>query len=322
MLLDSIYVVAGLALLAYAGNKLIDFSVAIAVKARLTPAVIGLTIVSAGTSAPELFVSATAALKGSPDIALANVVGSNIANVGLVLGACAVIAAVPINRGIFRLEYPFMILASWIALLLCRDLVLDRLESGFFFASLVGFAAYAVWLARQKVSEQEARALGEPVAAEPETLLRRPGWVLMLGLTAALAGLGIGARVLVAGAVHIAEALGISERLIGLTIVAIGTSLPELVASTAAALKKQHEMAVTNIVGSNIFNILLILGVTGLIRPIPVNPALVSLDMWVMLAIALLLFPLVIRDATLSRRDGLLFLVAYFAYLVFIARTG
>ena len=137
-----------------------------------------------------------------------------------------------------------------------------------------------------------------------------------------MAGLGIGARLLVAGAVHIAEALGISERVIGLTIVAIGTSLPSSSRPLAAALKQQHEMAVTNVVGSNIFNILLILGVTGLIQPIPVNPVLVALDMWVMLAIALLLFPLVIRDATLSRRDGLVFLAAYAAYMVWIGVGG
>jgi len=318
VLLDLTYLAVGLAVLAYAGNRLIDFSVAVARKARLTPAVIGLTVVSAGTSAPELFVSVTAAVGGSPDIALANVVGSNVANVGLVLGVCALVAAIPINRKVLRFEYPFMLLASWISLLLCRDLLLDRLESGFFCVSLAAFLAYAVWVARKEVSESDAKTLTERAPVEVDGLHRRPAWQLGLGLAGTFVGLGVGARLLVVGASSIAEALGISQRVIGLTIVAIGTSLPELVATVAAALKRQHEMAVTNIVGSNIFNLLLILGVTGLIRPIAVHPGIVSLDMWVMMGIAVLLFPLVIRDAELSRRDGLLFLGAYLVYIGYV----
>jgi cation:H+ antiporter len=142
------------------------------------------------------------------------------------------------------------------------------------------------------------------------------------GLVAALAGLGIGARLLVQGAVGIAQALGISERVIGLTVVAIGTSLPELVASIAAALRKQHEMAVTNIVGSNIFNLLLILGTTGVLHPIPVAPRLVVPDMLVMLGVSLLLLPPILRSARLSRRSGLILLAVYATYLITVGRGG
>ncbi len=321
MLMDLLLVAVGVALLAYSGNRLIDCAVAIAQRARLTPAVIGLTVVSAGTSAPELFVSATAALRGSPEIAIANVIGSNIANVALVLGACATVAAVPISRGILRLEYPFMVLASWITLLLCRDGLLDRLEGSFFIASIVAFTGYAVWLARQQVSQREAQALAEPVAGHTQLPQRRT-WMVLAGLVASLAGLGIGARLLVQGAVGIAQVLGVSERVIGLTVVAIGTSLPELVASIAAAVRKQHEMAVTNIVGSNIFNLLLILGITGVLRPIPVAPRLIVPDMWVMLGVALLLLPPILRSGRLSRRSGLILLAVYATFLITVGRNG
>jgi cation:H+ antiporter len=319
MILDLALVVVGLAILTYSGDRLIDVAVAVAHKARLTPAVIGLTILSAGTSAPELFVSATAALQGSADIAIANVVGSNIANVGLVLGVCAVIAAVPITRGLLLMEYPFMLLSSWILLLLCRDLLLDRLESGFFLVSLVAFLIYMIRQSREEVAAAEARNKTQSDPHEIAGLHRKPTWVLTLGLAATLTGLGIGARLLVVGASEVAADLGVSERIIGLTVVAIGTSLPELVASIAAALKRQHAMAVTNVVGSNIFNILLILGVTGLIRPIPVHPQFVLVDMWAMLVISVTLFPLVVRDATLSRGNGAVFLALYVGYLSYLA---
>ena len=321
MWMDLLLLAVGVALLAYSGDRLIDCAVAVAQRARLTPAVIGLTVVSAGTSAPELFVSATAALNGSPEIAIANVIGSNVANIALVLGACATVAAVPISRGILRLEYPFMVLASWITLLLCRDGLLDRLEGSFFIASMVAFTGYAVWLARQQVGQQEAQALAEPVAGHPH-LSQRPTFLVVAGLVLALVGLGIGARLLVQGAVGIAQAVGVSQRVIGLTVVAIGTSLPELVASIAAAVRKQHEMAVTNIVGSNIFNLLLILGITGVLHPIPVAHRLIVPDMWVMLGVALLLLPPILRSARLSRRSGLCLLAVYATYLIAVAGSG
>ena len=184
MLLDVLLVAGGAAVLAYAGNRLVDFAVAVAEKARLTPAVIGLTIVAAGTSAPELLVSVTGALRGSPGIAMGNVVGSNVANIGLILGACALIAPIPVARGVLRFEYPFLLLASWIALLLSRDGRLDRLEGTFFLASMVGFTAYAVWVARRQITdcrEEPGRRGGARArrVAEPEADLdpgpRHPG---------------------------------------------------------------------------------------------------------------------------------------------------
>ncbi|MCU0242339.1 MAG: calcium/sodium antiporter [Vicinamibacteria bacterium] len=310
-------VLAGVSILALAGNQLVDYAVAVAVKARVTPAVVGLTVVAWGTSTPEAFVSVVAAWRGSTDIAMANVIGSNIANVGLILGLCALITVIPVARTLLRLEYPFLLLASWIALLLCRDGWLDRLESLFFLVSVVAFTVYVLWLARRQATSSERESLARSL---PNTggLARRPTILLVFGLVLSLIGLGVGAHLLVAGAVAVARGFGVSERIIGLTLVAIGTSLPELVASIAAASKRQMEMAVTNIVGSNICNILLILSVTGLIRPIACAPQLVAPDMWVMFAMAALIFPLVVWDLSLTRRDGAVLLSCYVLYIVLV----
>jgi cation:H+ antiporter len=299
----------GLALLALSGDRLVEFAAALGLKARLGAAVVGLTIVAAGTSMPELFVSVAAALAGSPAIAVANVVGSNIANVGLILGLCALLAPVPVQPKLLRFEYPFMVLASWIALLLVRDGLLDRLEAGFFVASMVAFLAFSVWAARA--------ALDDSPDDHGRALAAKPAWLLGLGVVATLVGLALGAELLVHGAVIIAERLGVSERVIGLTVVAVGTSLPELAASLAASLRGRHEIAVTNVVGSNVFNLLMILGWAGLVRPLEVAPRLIAVDLWAMVGIAAALFPLVVRRARLSRAGGAVLLALYVAYLAF-----
>jgi cation:H+ antiporter len=316
MLSDLGLIAAGLALLAFSGDRLVEFAADLARRARLTPAVIGLTVVAAGTSMPELSVSLAAALRGSTEIAVANVVGSNVTNIGLILGVCGLITTIPVRVTILQFEYPFMVLASWLLLLLCRDHRFDRLEAGFFLVSAMAFMAYSAWVARNEVDAAERATIAREVPAT--ALSPRPIGLLMGGIAATLVGLGLGAELLVRGAVRIAAGLGVSERVIGLTVVAAGTSLPELVASVAAALKKHHEMAIANVVGSNIFNVLMILGVTGLIRPIPVSPPLVFPDMAVMLVFALLLLPLVIWDRRLVFRDGVVLLGAYVAYVVWL----
>jgi cation:H+ antiporter len=320
-LLDVGLLAVGALLLAYAGHRLVDFAAALAEKARLTPAVIGLTVVAAGTSAPELAVSVSGALRGSADIALGNVVGSNIANIGLILGGCAAVAAIPIARGVLRFEYPFLLLASWIVLLLSRDGRLDRLESSFFLASMAAFTGYAVWVARREISAIERQRVGETIPRHAESLSRQPAWRLLLGTSAALLGLVVGGDLLVRGAVGMAHSLGVSERVVGLTVVAIGTSLPELAVSLAAALKRQQEMAVANVVGSNVFNLLMILGVAGLVRPLTVDPRIASVDLWVMMGFTVLLLPLVLRRQTLSRAGGVCLLSCYLGYLAWLASS-
>jgi cation:H+ antiporter len=319
MTIDLLLLVGGALALAYAGNRLVDFASAIAEKAHLTPAVIGLTVVAAGTSAPELVVSITGALRGSPGIAMGNVVGSNIANIGLVLAACALIAPVPVGARVLRFEYPFLILTSWIVLLLSRDGWLDRLEGAFFLASMVGFVAYAVWVARAEISPAERGTVGEAVPERAEPLSRRSALALGLCFLVALAGLILAAQAFVTGAVGLADRLGVSERVIGLTVVAVGTSLPELAVSVAAAMKKQQEMAVANVVGSNVFNLLMILGAAGLAHPLAIERRMVAVDLWVMVAFAVLLFPLVYRQRSLSRRGGAFLLVAYACYVAWLA---
>lgn len=319
MWLDVLLLAGGAAVLAYSGSRLVDFAAAVAEKARLTPAVIGLTVVAAGTSTPELFVSVTGALQGAPGIAMGNVVGSNVANIGLILGGCALIMPVPVARGVLRFEYPFLVLASWIAFLLSRDGRLDRLEGAFFLTSMVAFAAYAVWVARREITATERNIVGEVVPDRAAGLSRKPTWALALGICAALAGLVVGAQALVGAAVSMARALGVSERVVGLTVVSVGTSLPELAVSFSAALRRQQEMAVANVVGSNIFNLLMILGAAGVVRPLLVDPRMISVDLWVMMAFTILLFPLVFRRGLLTRGGGACLLAAYACYVAWLA---
>jgi cation:H+ antiporter len=321
-MIDLLLVAIGAVALAFSGDRLVEFAAGIAEKARLTPAVIGLTIVAAGTSAPELVVSVTGALQDSPGIAMGNVVGSNIANVGLVLAVCAIIAPVPVAASVLRFEYPFLVLASWVTLLLSRDGWLDRLEGGFFLASMAGFTAYAVWVARRQVSGRDAAVVSESVPERAETLRVKPVWVLALGVLASLAGLVLGAQALVGGAVGIARSLGVSERVVGLTVVAVGTSLPELAVSLAAALKRQQELAVANIVGSNVFNLLMILGVAGMARPLPVDQGMTSVDLWVMLAFTVALLPLVFERRALGRAGGVFLAAGYAGYVAWLASSA
>lgn len=314
MALDLALVACGIALLAFAGDKLVDFAAALAERAGLSAAVIGLTVVAAGTSAPEFVVSVSAALRGSADMALGNVLGSNIANITLVLGLTALIAPVAVHSQLLRLDYPVALLASWLTLLLCRDLLFGRPEGGFFLASLVAFMGYSILAARRVLTAPEKKEAASLVPAEAGPLSRSPLWVLAGGLAASMAALSGGAEVLIRGASGIALALGVTERVVGLTVVALGTSLPELVASIAAARRGQQEMAIANVVGSNIFNLLGILGTAALIRPVHVAPAAAAVDCWVMVASIAVLAPLFYGARRVSRPAAAVMVAAYLAY--------
>jgi len=269
----------GLALLGAGGEALVRASTTLAELAGVSPAVIGLTVVAIGTSLPELVVSLVAAFRGEPDLAVANVVGSNIFNLAATLGLTALIIPLPVHGSAVRLEWPMMFAASFICLLLARDGQLDRLEGGFFLVSLVLFIAYTVHLARTDVGTAEARQLEEHVEARDIDV--SPGAKRVVGsrlvvtiavLAVGIAALVTGGRLLVDGAVSLARIAGMSERVIGLTIVAGGTGVPELATSLVAAFRQRTDVAVANMIGSNIFNILGILGVTALIVPVPVAP--------------------------------------------------
>jgi cation:H+ antiporter len=315
ILLASLLVVGGLALLTGGGEALVRGATAIAQLVGLPAAVIGLTVVAMGTSLPELVVSLTAGLQGQPDIAVANVVGSNIFNVAAALGLTALLLPLPVHGNAVKLEWPFMFLASCLCLVLARDGLLDRPEGAFFVVAMVLFVAYTVRLARREVRAVERAELEEAVDAR--TLPRRSRRYAVAGglVLAGVALLVVGGRLLVDGAVALARLAGLTERVIGLTVVAAGTGAPELATSVVAALRKRPDVAVANMIGSNIFNILGILGLSALLRPLTVSPAIVDSDLWWMLGTTLLLYPLMRSGGRLARAEGGLLAAAYVVYV-------
>lgn len=323
-LLAVVMVGAGLALLAGGGEALVRAATTIAERAGVTPAVIGLTVVAMGTSLPELVVSAVATLDGQPDIAVGNVIGSNIFNVAAALGLTALVMPLPVHGNAVRLEWPFMFLASIACLLLARDGALDRPEGGFFVVALVLFIAYTVRVARRETSVAEARDLAAEVEARdldaPATTAAPAMAVTLLVLAIGLVALVAGGRLLVDGAVALARLAGMSERQIALTIVAGGTGAPELATSLMAAFRRRADVAVANMIGSNIFNILGILGLSALIAPLQVSPAMIASDMWWMIGTALLLYPLLYSGLRLSRVEGVALLAGYVAYVALLLR--
>jgi cation:H+ antiporter len=308
-------IVLGLALLAGGGEGLVRGATTLARLAGVTPAVIGLTVVAMGTSLPELVVSLLASVEGRPDIAVGNVVGSNIFNVGVVLGVAALVAPLVVQGSAVRLEWPVMFVVSWLGLLLMRDGVVDRLEGGFFLTALVVFTAYTIRVGRVAVvGEEEAE-----FSAEIETRTLR-GRAREFGVAAGLvlggmALLVVGGQVLVNGAVVLARLAGWSERVIGLTIVAGGTSAPELAASAVAAARGRTDVALANVIGSNIFNILGILGAGALILPLQVAPGIVASDAWWMIGAAGMLLPVMLTGRRISRLEGAVLLAGYVVYL-------
>lgn len=315
----------GLGLLAGGGEALVRAATTIAEIAGVSPAVIGLTVVAIGTSLPELVVSLLAAVRGEPDLAVANVVGSNIFNIAATLGLTALIIPLPVHGSAVRLEWPVMFAASLLCLLVARGGTIDRVEGGVLLVALVLFIFYTVRLARRDIGAAEARQIAEQVEARDIDRPGRTGAPPRMLVTLAILAVGIGAlvgggRLLVDGAVALARIAGLSERVIGLTIVAGGTGAPELATSLVAAFRKRTDVAVANMIGSNIFNILGILGVTAVIAPVHVTPALVRSDMWWMIGTSLVLLPLMRSEARLSRGEGGLLFGAYVAYLVVLLR--
>jgi len=308
-------VAGGLACLALGAEGLVRSAASLAQRLGLSPLVVGLTVVAYGTSAPELVVSLQAALGGASDIALGNVVGSNISNVGLILGAAALIAPVRAQAQVLRLEVPIMIGVSALLIGLWWDGVIGRVNGIVLVLGAVAYALICVGGAREEAQPAVRAEFDEGVPAS-----RSGAWDLGFGA----GGLGlmvVGARWLVNGAVAIGETMGVSTVVIGLTVVAVGTSLPELATSLVAARRGQSDIALGNVVGSNIFNVLGILGVTATVQPIDAT-ALPWYDGGVMLAFALLTVPLLWKDAAFSRAEGALLLGAYAAYVTARVAVG
>lgn len=306
--------VAGLVLLFFGGELLVRGAVAVARRFGISPLVIGLTIVAAGTSAPELVVSLLAALDGKPDIALGNVVGSNIANILLILGAAAILSPMRADPVLIRRDGLVMIGASLLLVALALTGSFERWQGGIMIAGLLAFTAWAY------VSERRGAAPGKLHAEEAEEMSDIPlgPWIAVGAVVGGIAILVAGSELLVEGAVAIATAVGILEAVIGLSLVAIGTSLPELATAIVAALRRHADVAIGNVIGSNIFNILGILGVTAVVTPIPASPQIAGFDMWVMLAVAVLLLPFLATGGRLDRREAALLLVGYAAYITWL----
>ncbi len=306
-------IVIGLVGLIIGGELLVRGSVSAARSFGISPMVIGLTLVGFGTSTPELVTSVQAALAGSSGIAIGNVVGSNIGNVLLILGIAALLSPLAVDPAAFRRDGTVLVLATGLCLALILTGNVSRLAGLAFILALAGYLTFTL------VSERRASrsAAADIYKAEAE-ILPGPDHSLGLSLAFAIGGLIItilGARALVFGAVEAAQAAGISETVIGLTIVAIGTSMPELVTSVIAVRKGQGDVALGNVLGSNIFNILGILGVTAIIRPMTVPPEIMRLDIWVMCAATLLLVLCARTGWRIGRREGGAMLLCYLSYL-------
>jgi cation:H+ antiporter len=309
-------IAVGLVLLVVGAELLVRGSVTLARRLGVSSLLIGLTLVGFGTSTPELVASVTGALKGSPGIAVGNVVGSNICNVLLILGASALIYPLATTRQAFKRDGPMLLGVSLLFLAITWYGWLSRPVGAIFIALL---AAYIVYTYRtEKVDPNASGALHSAEAEQVPALSL--SWPLATLL--AVAGIGVlvaGAYLLVDGAIQIARGYGISETIIGLTVVAIGTSLPELATSVVAAMRKEADVAIGNVVGSNIYNILGILGVTALVQPIAMPPEIMAFDIWVMLAAAVLLVVFALSGLRINRWEGGLLLAGYAAYIAYLA---
>ncbi|WP_337871518.1 calcium/sodium antiporter [Meiothermus sp.] len=315
--LNLLLIAGGIVLLYFGGEALVKNAVVLARSWGISTMVVGLTVVAFGTSSPELAASLAAALTGSPAIAIGNVVGSNILNILLILGVTAFLAPIRAQAQFIKREVPFMIGAAlMLFVFLYFDQQITRWE-GLFSVVLLGL--YIWFLYRSSVGEslevqgEFDQEYGKPVQA---------GWQTYAGIVLGLVLLGVGARILTIGAVELARGFGVPELVIGLTIVALGTSLPEVAASITAALRREPDIALGNIVGSNIFNILGILGITALVQPVGLPWENIQRDMWVMLLASVLLWPFLATGFRLGRREGGVFLGLYVAYIAFLIVTS
>lgn len=305
MIFDIVLIIAGVAMVLYGADRLTEGASALARRMNVSEIIIGLTIVAAGTSAPELFVSLVSALKGTPDMAIGNVVGSNTMNAMLIVGCAAVVAPMSISRNTVRKDIPFAVAASVLLPLLAIDSAIGRIDG---IILLAGFAAFMYYtLSQAKAGE---------TAPSDETKMQNP-WLSVFFVVLGLALLVIGSNIFVDSASRVAYALGLSEAVVGLTIVAGGTSLPELATSVVAARKGQSAIAIGNVIGSNVFNILMILGLTATISPMQIQ-GITDIDLSMMLGSIVMVWLFSRTKYTVERWEGALLAVVYIAYVCWL----
>jgi cation:H+ antiporter len=320
MLLPILSVLGGLALLLWSADRFVEGAASTAKHLGVSSLVIGMVIVGFGTSAPEMVVSILGSMEGSPGIALGNAYGSNITNIALILGLTALLRPITVHSGVLRKELPILSLVSLLAVYQLWDGVVSRLDA---IVLLVVFAFLLVW-----TMLQGKKTPGDPLGQEIESELKEHGMPLRTAIIWSIVGLLlliVSSRFLVYGAVEIAKHFGISDLLIGLTVVAAGTSLPELAASIIAARKGEHEIALGNILGSNLFNTLAVVGLAGVVKPLAAEPAILSRDISVMVALTLSLFVFGYgfrSTGRINRIEGFLLLGAYVGYTVYLALTA
>ena len=306
--MEFFYIILGLILLIFGGNWLLKAAVGLSLKLNIPKIVIGMTVVSFATSAPELIVSVKSALEGFPDLALGNVVGSNIANLALVLGITITLSKIQVQKSFYKTDWPVMMIASGLLFyFLYNDGVIDSTEGIIMFSFLIIFLIYLLRFQKQAVVDEM-----------PEDDEMIPLYKIALFFTIGGVGLWAGSELLIKGAVDLAKDFGVSERIIGITVVSVGTSIPELAASIVAVLKKEKAISIGNLIGSNIFNILAVLGITAMITPIELKDVeLLNYDIFWMLGISFLIFPLVFfpRKLMLDWKDGFILLVLYAIFI-------
>ena len=306
--MNILLIIGGLIFLIIGGNWLLKSAVALSLKLSIPKIVIGMTVVSFATSAPELIVSLNAALNGSPDLALGNVIGSNIANLGLVLGITLLLGEIKVQKSFYNTNWPFMIMASLLLyLFLGFDNIIVRYEGIILFTLLILFLFYLLRFEKSNEIEE--------LTDEKDSL---PVFKIVLFLIIGGFSLWVGSELLVFGATSLAQEFGVSERVIAVTIVSFGTSIPELATSIIGALNKEKAISLGNLLGSNIFNILAVLGITSIITPVELfDQGLLTNDIFWMLGISFLLLPLVMlsKRNQLSRRDGVILLIIYCAFI-------
>ena len=307
----------GLLLLGLGGDVLVRGAVGIAVSLRVSPLFTGLVLVGCGTSMPELVTSLDAVLRGSPGIAVGNVIGSNLANILLIAGLTAVILPIPANPVSFRRDAPMLALATAAVVLFTLTGAFSRVSGGVLMVLLAGYLYYTY--RTERVRHDASAELHE---LEGSLLVRtpvRPVWVSLVLAATGFAAILFGADALVTSSIQVARHFGIPETVIGLTVIAVGTSLPELATSIAAALKGETDIALGNIIGSNLFNLLGILGVTALAHPITIPRGVIVYDVWILAGVTALLLFFAFSNARIGRWEGLTFLLLYIAYLGFLA---
>ncbi|MCJ8315834.1 calcium/sodium antiporter [Idiomarina sp.] len=320
MVLSIVAVIIGLAVLVWSADKFVEGAAAVARHLGMAPLVIGMVIIGFGTSAPEMVVSAIASIDGNPALALGNAYGSNITNIALVLGITAVLAPIAVKSVVIRREMPVLIGITLLSAIFLLDYEITHLEAAILLLVFFAYMGWSVWVGSKSGDDALAAEYIQELDAHPLPMKPAIIW-LIVGLLLLI----VSSRALVWGAVNIATALGVSDLVIGLTVVAIGTSLPELASAIAATRKNEHDLALGNVIGSNMFNTLAVVGIAGAIKPITLEPLVLSRDWIAMAVLTLLLMAFGIRKARqgrINRVHGAIFIALYIAYTIYLLKTG